>query len=113
MLQNGPRPRACPGARCQCTLAGSGTDTAHTLCHALDLVLTVDTAMAHLAGALGVPVWLLNRHDSDWRWGNSGQDSVWYPSMRIFGNLAPAIGPAPLQEVQHALQALLQHAHHP
>ena len=88
-------------------------DTAHTLCHALDLVLTVDTAMAHLAGALGVPVWLLNRHDSDWRWGNSGQDSVWYPSMRIFRQSRPRDWSAPLQEVQHALQALLQHAHHP
>lgn len=50
----------------------------------LDLVITVDTAVAHLAGALGVPVWVLNRFDSCWRWGVSGDTSHWYASMRLF-----------------------------
>lgn len=50
----------------------------------LDLVITVDTAVAHLAGALGRPVWMLDRYDTDWRWLPPREDSPWYPSMRIF-----------------------------
>ena len=58
-------------------------DTA-ALIDQLDLVISVDTAVAHLAGALGKPVWLLNRLDSDWRWMREREDSPWYPTMRIF-----------------------------
>jgi len=50
----------------------------------LDLVISVDTLVAHLAGALGKPVWLLNRFESEWRWMSGREDSPWYPSMRIF-----------------------------
>jgi tetratricopeptide (TPR) repeat protein len=50
----------------------------------LDLVITVDTAVAHLAGALGKPVWLLNRHDTCWRWLLERADSPWYPTLRQF-----------------------------
>ena len=50
----------------------------------LDLVISVDTAVAHLAGAMGKPVWLLNRFESEWRWMRGREDSVWYPSMHIF-----------------------------
>jgi ADP-heptose:LPS heptosyltransferase len=50
----------------------------------LDLVISVDTAVAHLSGALGKPTWLLNRFQSEWRWGIGRQASDWYPSMRIF-----------------------------
>jgi tetratricopeptide (TPR) repeat protein len=50
----------------------------------LDLVVSVDTSVAHLAGALGKPVWLLNRHASEWRWMRNREDSPWYPTMRIF-----------------------------
>ncbi len=50
----------------------------------LDLVIGVDTAVTHLAGALGKPVWLLNRATSEWRWGWKETNSVWYPSLRIF-----------------------------
>jgi hypothetical protein len=49
----------------------------------LDLVISVDTAIVHLAGALGRPCWLLNRHGSEWRWGASGERSPWYPSLRV------------------------------
>ena len=50
----------------------------------LDLVLTVDTLAAHLAGAMGARVWLLLQHAADWRWMARGQDTPWYPSMRLF-----------------------------
>ena len=50
----------------------------------LDLVISVDTSVAHVAGALGKPVWLLNRFGSEWRWMLERHDSPWYPTMRIF-----------------------------
>jgi tetratricopeptide (TPR) repeat protein len=50
----------------------------------LDLVISVDTSTAHLAGALGKPVWLLNRFDTCWRWLLHRTDSPWYPSLRIY-----------------------------
>ncbi len=50
----------------------------------LDLVITVDTAVAHLAGALGAPVWTLLSHTPDWRWLLERSDSPWYPTMRLF-----------------------------
>jgi Flp pilus assembly protein TadD len=58
-------------------------DTA-ALIAGLDLVIAVDTAVAHLAGALGKPVWMLNRFDSCWRWGRIRDDSPWYPTLRQF-----------------------------
>jgi len=50
----------------------------------LDLLVTVDTMVAHLAGALGTPTWLLLKRDADWRWLRGRADSPWYPSMRLF-----------------------------
>jgi hypothetical protein len=50
----------------------------------LDLVIAVDTSVAHLAGALGKPVWLLNRYDTCWRWLLDREDSPWYPTMKIY-----------------------------
>ncbi|SAL07136.1 tetratricopeptide repeat protein [Caballeronia calidae] len=59
------------------------SDTAAVIDH-LDLVISVDTAVAHLAGALNRPVWLLSRLDGCWRWLLEREDSVWYGSMRVF-----------------------------
>jgi hypothetical protein len=50
----------------------------------LDLVITVDSAVAHLAGALGKPVWMLLAPNPDWRWLLEREDSPWYPTMRLF-----------------------------
>jgi hypothetical protein len=62
-------------------------DTA-ALIEALDLVITVDTAVAHLAGALGKPVWILSRFDACWRWLDGRDDSPWYPTARLFRQTA-------------------------
>jgi len=48
------------------------------------VVISVDTSVTHLAGALGKPVWLLNRFDTDWRWLLGRDDSPWYPTLRQF-----------------------------
>lgn len=50
----------------------------------MDLVISVDTAMAHVAGSVGTPVWMLSRLGGCWRWGNEGSETFWYPSMRIY-----------------------------
>jgi hypothetical protein len=62
-------------------------DTA-SIISALDLVIAVDSAVAHLAGALGVETWLLNRASSEWRWGWKPTTSFWYPTLRIFNQAA-------------------------
>ena len=63
-------------------------DTAGLIEH-LDLVISVDTSTAHLAGAMGKPVWLLNRFDTCWRWFEHRDDSPWYPTLRLFRQAEP------------------------
>jgi ADP-heptose:LPS heptosyltransferase len=58
-------------------------DTAAAMMN-LDLVITVDSAVANLAGALGVPAWVLLPYSPDWRWLLDREDSPWYPMMRLF-----------------------------
>lgn len=55
----------------------------------LDLTITVDTMVAHLAGALGRPVWTLLHAESDWRWMEAREDTPWYPTMRLFRQTQP------------------------
>ena len=63
-------------------------DTA-ALVAGVSLVITVDTMIAHLAGALGRPTWLLLKHDPDWRWPATGRFTPWYPSMRLYHQPRP------------------------
>jgi len=70
----------------------------------LDLVIAADTAVAHLAGALGVPVWLLSRFDGCWRWMIDRNDSPWYPGLRLFRQSRPADWASVVAEVAAALE---------
>jgi len=65
----------------------------------LDLVITCDTAVAHLAGGMGKPVWILNRYDACWRWLVGRDDSPWYPSARLFTQNTPGDWDAVVQRV--------------
>jgi hypothetical protein len=69
----------------------------------LDLVITVDTAVAHLAGALGKPVWMLNRFDSCWRWFLNRDDTPWYHSMRQFRQTSRGDWAGVIERVRDAL----------
>lgn len=70
---------------------------------ATDLVVTVDTLAAHLAGALAVPVWTLLPHEADWRWMSDREDCPWYPTMRLFRQPAPGRWDAVIARVRAAL----------
>jgi hypothetical protein len=72
----------------------------------LDLVITADTAIAHLAGALGVPVWVVLQAVPDWRWLIERSDSPWYPTMRLFRQLISGDWPEVFQRVAIELTAL-------
>jgi hypothetical protein len=72
----------------------------------LDLVIAVDTSVAHLAGALGRRVWLLSRYDMCWRWLHGRRDSPWYPGLRLYRQPAPGEWGPVLREVAGGLRAL-------
>ncbi|MFZ4480173.1 MAG: tetratricopeptide repeat protein [Rhodoferax sp.] len=80
-------------------------DTAALIAN-LDLVISIDSAMVHLAGALNRPVWMLNRFDSEWRWFHRRDESPWYPRLRIFSQTTFGEWQSVLSEVQQALSAL-------
>ena len=82
--------------------AAAFIDTAAIMA-SLDLVITSDTAIPHLAGALGVPVWLMLPETPDWRWLLNRADSPWYPSMRIFRQSSANDWPSVIDQVKEAL----------
>jgi hypothetical protein len=69
----------------------------------LDLVITCDTALAHLAGAMGKPVWILLPYNADWRWVRGIEQTQWYPTARLFQQPAPGNWTAVLEKVRTAL----------
>ena len=88
---------------------GDFADTA-SIIENLDLIISVDTSVAHLAGALAKPVWLLSRFDADWRWLNDREDSPWYPTMRIFRQPTPGDWAAVVTRTWDQLQSLSEKA---
>jgi Flp pilus assembly protein TadD len=74
----------------------------------LDLVITVDTAVAHLAGALGKPVWVFIGRGNDWRWLHGRSDSPWYASMKLYRQAPPRDWSQPVNAMAHDLAALVQ-----
>ncbi|MGA9378937.1 MAG: tetratricopeptide repeat protein [Phormidium sp.] len=74
----------------------------------LDLIITVDTAVAHLAGALGKPVWVLLCYNADWRWMSEREDSPWYPTVRLFRQNRRGDWQEVMERVSEALQELLK-----
>jgi ADP-heptose:LPS heptosyltransferase len=91
------------------TANGAFVDTAAIMMN-LDLVITCDTSVAHLAGALGVPVWVALPFVPDWRWLLDRSDSPWYPTMRLFRQQTPADWDGVFKEITAALR--LQIADH-
>lgn len=82
-------------------------DTAAAIAN-LDLVISVDTSVAHLAGAMGMPTWVLIHHNRiDWRWFREGDTSPWYPSARIFRQPASGDWESVIQTVKEELKLLL------
>lgn len=73
----------------------------------LDLLISVDTAAAHVAGALGKPVWTLLGYDSDWRWGLETDTTPWYPTMRLFRQKKHGDWPELIERVGSALERWL------
>jgi hypothetical protein len=70
----------------------------------LDLIVTVDTSMGHLAGALGKPAWILIPKAADWRWMLDREDSPWYPSVRLFRQQKPGAWDEPMARLRSALR---------
>ena len=86
-----------------CWLDCNEVQTTADYMSAMDLVITVDSMTAHLAGALGVAVWTLLPSDADWRWMRERSDSPWYPTMRLFRQVQPGMWDEVIAEVRAQL----------
>ncbi|BAN22278.1 tetratricopeptide repeat protein [Caballeronia insecticola] len=105
-----PQIDALPAALRPVDLMNEVKDFADTaaIIEQLDLVITVDTSVAHLAGALNRPVWILSRYDGCWRWLYEGDDSSpWYPRARLFRQTRPGEWDDVIGEVEAALRGVL------
>ncbi len=81
-------------------------DTAALIC-SLDIVITVDTAVAHLAGSLGKNVWVLLAKSSDWRWKTKSGRNLWYPTARIFKQKSPGDWSGPINDITKELKKMI------
>jgi tetratricopeptide (TPR) repeat protein len=79
------------------------TDTAAAIAQ-LDLIISIDTMVVHLAGALAKPVWVMLPYAADWRWQLGRKDSVWYPTAQLFRQPQPGDWPAVIEQVSTALK---------
>ena len=104
----GAQAKAPPPGMAIIDWTGALNDFADTaaLIEQLDLVITVDTSVCHLAGGLGKPVWVLSRFDACWRWLDNREDSPWYPTMRLFHQDEPGVWDAPLSRLAAALEQI-------
>jgi hypothetical protein len=84
------------------TTNGAFMDTAAVMMN-LDLVITCDTSVAHLAGALGIPVWVALPYVPDWRWMLEAADTPWYPTMRLFRQDEPGNWQTVFHKIENAL----------
>ncbi len=87
-------------------LSGPFMDTAAMITN-LDLVVSVDTSIGHLAGALGAPTWLALNYSGDWRWLVDRRDTPWYPTIRLFRQQQPGDWPGVFREMADELQKLV------
>jgi hypothetical protein len=101
-LQPGDWPASLPLLGCP----RHSIDSLATFMTSLDLIITVDTMAAHLAGGLGLPVWTLLRSGCDWRWGDTGSSTPWYPTMRLFRQTIADVWTSPIAEIAARLQRL-------
>lgn len=83
----------------------SFADTAAVMA-GMDLIVTIDTSAAHLAGALGRPTWVLLRYVSDWRWRDEPEECAWYPTMRLFRQPSPTDFATPVTRLGEELARL-------
>jgi len=108
-LQYGPPSADIAANGCEALVSNLGdkvrdfADTAGVISE-LDLVITVDTAIAHLAGALGKPTWVVLPTPGDWRWMQDRPDSPWYPTMRLFRQPTPGDWKSVFDAVKQALE---------
>ena len=70
-------------------------------------MITVDTAVAHLAAAMGKPVWIINRFDACWRWLLNRNDTPWYPSVRLYFQTTPGDWQTVIDDVKRDLQQFI------
>src|SRR5262249_57946288 len=91
------------------SLGSNPTDFADTaaLLPQLDLIVAVDTAAVHLAGALGIPVFVLIPYTPDWRWLRVRDDTPWYPTLRLFRQPKPRDWDSVFDRIRSAVQAML------
>ena len=104
-IQGGVAAQDATGARMRDATAECGDGLlrlAATMAN-LDLVLTVDTFAAHLAGALGIPAWVMLQYAADWRWMTERSDSPWYPTLRLFRQHQPQDWIGVVEDVRNAL----------